>query len=310
MRKHFAKKLEPFVVGLKAFTLKDEHKFFCMLLNPEYCNFAMLARLVGQAGAKVIREQAKTALVEYMLKYEEFSTGALISDAPRQDVVCVMDDTGVPDASDDDSDGLQSPEAEAEVMRNARRGLLKEKLSKYLKFARQAANWQPPLPQPTQAESEDNKRPRFNCLAWWDLHEDKFPEVARQHDMWNSAPPAEESCERMFSIVGLLYNIRRRKMDMECLSDLVYIHQNYPNDATIDFHIVKNMDPGFTKDYQMPTSWADYLELEADMVDEDWEHLSHDDMLDVEPSADNEEDSDDDGEPVAILPFGMQQRRV
>ena len=81
--------------------------------------------------------------------------------------------------------------------------------------------------------------------------------------MWNSAPPAEESCERMFSIVGLLYNIRRRMMDMECLSDLVYIHQNLNYDVTIDFHIVKGMDPGFTKDYQMPTSWAGYLELGA-----------------------------------------------
>ena len=49
-----------------------------------------------------------------------FRTGTLINDAPRQDVVSVMDDTGVPDVSDDDSDGLQNPVAEAEAMRNAR----------------------------------------------------------------------------------------------------------------------------------------------------------------------------------------------
>ena len=138
----------------------------------------------------------------------------------------------------------------------------------------------------------------------------KFPELAAQHDMWNSCPPAEESCERMFSIVGILYGIRRRKMDMENMANLVYLHQNWPNDATLDFDLLKGVDPGFSKDYQLPVDWNEYLELEADMIDEDWEHLSVGNLLDVEagPDEDGVSDSDDDdAEPDLLsLPYGMR----
>ena len=187
----------------------------------------------------------------------------------------------------------------------AMRKLLKEKLTKYLKFARQPQNWQRPLPN-DEPESDSNERPRFNCLAWWDLHEDTFPELAAQHDMtlWNSCPPAEESCERMFSIVGILYGIKRRKMDMENLAHLVYLHQNWPNDATIDFDILKGVDPGFSKDYQLPVDWNTYLELEADMIHDDWEDLSNGDLLDVHDADAVSSDADDTAD-LASLPYGM-----
>ena len=307
IRKHYAKKLEPFVATLKDFTAKHEHKFFCMLLNPEYCNFAAIVKLVGSGKAKLIREEAKTALAEYMLKHEEFKNGVVVEGAQESHDVgaaAANTDGGVSDNED------ANVEVDGASMRGAMRKLMKEKLTKYLKFARQAANWQRPLPKPDEPEGDTNERPRFDCLAWWDLNEMSFPELAAQHDMWNSCPPAEESCERMFSIVGILYGIQRRKMDMENMANLVYLHQNWPNDATLDFDLLKGVDPGFSKDYQLPVDWNEYLKLEADMIDEDWEHLSVGNLLDVEagPDEDGVSDSDDDdAEPDLLsLPYGMR----
>ena len=51
IRKHYAKKLEPCLEGLRSFTVKHEHRFFCMLLNPEYCHFAGVQRLTGSSQA-------------------------------------------------------------------------------------------------------------------------------------------------------------------------------------------------------------------------------------------------------------------
>ena len=183
----------------------------------------------------------------------------------------------------------------------------------YLKFVAKLGNWQPPLPKPSEPEGPGNVRPRFDVLAWWDKYEETFPEVAAQHDLWNSCPPAEESCERMFSIVGSLLSIKRRNMDMECLADLVYINENWLSDPTVDFDIVKDFDPGVMPENKLAPTWEEFITAENEIVTDDLGTLADADQLDLVLDSDEEVDgevddsSSDEGPGQLVLPAGMRR---
>ena len=79
-----------------------------------------------------------------------------------------------------------------------------------------------------------------------------------------------------------------------------------PDVVRIPCHAI-GVDPGFSKDCQLPVDWNTYLELEADMIDDDWEHLSNGDLLDVQDADAVSSDADaDDTADLASLPYGMR----
>ena len=93
-----------------------------------------------------------------MLKHEEFKNGAVVEGAQESaDVGAAVANTDGGVSDDEDANG----EVDGGSMRGAMRKLMKEKLAKYLKFARHAVNWQHPVPKPDDAEGENNQRPRL-----------------------------------------------------------------------------------------------------------------------------------------------------
>lgn len=244
-----------------------------------------------------------------MVKYHEFKAGTVhtVTD-PGPDVHAPASDV-----FSDEDEGAPAPGAQSEL-EEAQVQLYLVKINSYLRYVRKKSNWQKPLPDPLLPEDPvTNKRPRFDLLEWYDSHEEWFPEVVQQGDMWQSAVPTEADCETMFSIVGALLSIKRRRMSMECLSDLVYIHHNWPKDPTIDFDVFKGVNlpsPQFTADYKMPGTWEEFCELEAAVHAEEFETLDMHDELEHLASEDDDEQamssaSEDEMDPME-LSYGMR----
>ena len=100
---------------------------------------------MGSVKANVIREEAKTALVERMLKHDEFknSNGVAVEEAHKSDDVGAAVTNTHGGGSDEEED---NGELDGASMRGAMRKRMEEKLTEHLEFARQAMNWQRPLP--------------------------------------------------------------------------------------------------------------------------------------------------------------------
>ena len=99
---------------------------------------------------------------------------------------------------------------------------------------------------------------------------------------------------------------------MECLADIVYLHENWPDDPTIDFNIAKGCDPGFTPPYVLPNDWEEFCREEAVINGTEWESLNDngeldddDDDVDV-PRDDADDFSDDDEHGPLQFPLGMR----
>jgi len=64
---------------------------------------------------------------------------------------------------------------------------------------------------------------------WWREKKDRFPLLYICFLAVFSMPGSEIEAERIFSICGILTQLRRNRMSDHMLDKLVYINKNYPN---------------------------------------------------------------------------------
>ncbi len=67
---------------------------------------------------------------------------------------------------------------------------------------------------------------KIKCpLQWWEKHESMFPTIGfLVHQI---------ETKRIFSLVGILINLRRYRIQLENLEKLIFVNKNWPNDYRV-----------------------------------------------------------------------------
>ena len=68
-------------------------------------------------------------------------------------------------------------------------------------------------------------------LEWWRINEVVFPNVGFLACQYLAIPGSQIESERIFSVAGILSNIRHSTLNMDNLNSLVMIYKNWPTDA-------------------------------------------------------------------------------
>ena len=68
---------------------------------------------------------------------------------------------------------------------------------------------------------------KFTCtLNFWKTYESIYPSLAKLAKKYLSVPASSAAVERMFSISGHIFSIKRRRLGIKYLTDLVYLKLN------------------------------------------------------------------------------------
>jgi hypothetical protein len=79
---------------------------------------------------------------------------------------------------------------------------------------------------PSNAKIESN---------WWKENGSKFPYVAVLAKAFLSIPGSQIENKRVFSVAGILTNLRRICLAIDNCSNLIFINKNYPDNANFQF---------------------------------------------------------------------------
>ena len=67
---------------------------------------------------------------------------------------------------------------------------------------------------------------KFNPLEWWQVHKNKYPNVAVLARKWLSVLGTLTPSERVFSICGLVNTAKRSRLSGKSIQNQVFIHNN------------------------------------------------------------------------------------
>ena len=70
---------------------------------------------------------------------------------------------------------------------------------------------------------EQNKNP----IQWWGLYKEQLPNMAHLAKKYLSAPLSSVESERVFSIGGNLYSLKRNRITAETGKMLMFLHYNF-----------------------------------------------------------------------------------
>ena len=66
----------------------------------------------------------------------------------------------------------------------------------------------------------------LSALDFWKAHEKTYPHLASLAKKYLSVPAASAAIERMFSIAGHIFSLKRRKLGILFFCDLVFLKLN------------------------------------------------------------------------------------
>ena len=67
---------------------------------------------------------------------------------------------------------------------------------------------------------------KFNPLEWWQVHKNKYPNVAVLARKWLSVLGTLTPSERVFSICGLVNTAKRSRLSGKSIQNQVFVHNN------------------------------------------------------------------------------------
>jgi hypothetical protein len=70
-------------------------------------------------------------------------------------------------------------------------------------------------------------------LAWWEKHESLLPRVGFLARQIIDIPRSQIEIEHIFSLAGILSNLRRYCLQCDNLEKLIFISENWPNDLEL-----------------------------------------------------------------------------
>jgi hypothetical protein len=70
-------------------------------------------------------------------------------------------------------------------------------------------------------------------LQWWEKHEAMFPTIGFLVHQILKIVGFQIETKRIFSLVGILFNLRRYRIQLENLEKLIFVNKNWPNDYRV-----------------------------------------------------------------------------
>ncbi len=78
-----------------------------------------------------------------------------------------------------------------------------------------------------------NLKETKNPLQWWEKHESRFPIVVFLARQILGIVSSQIETKHIFSLVGIVTNLRRCHLQSKNLEKLIFVNQNWPNDPRL-----------------------------------------------------------------------------
>jgi hypothetical protein len=105
-------------------------------------------------------------------------------------------------------------------------------------------------------------------LNWWKHNEAKFPNVGFLACQYLGILGSQIETERIFSVAGVLTNLRCTKLGIDNLESLVMIYTNWPNDSRVGCTLYKHLVDWYSKEDEVLNEEAEVILEEADFFEE------------------------------------------
>jgi hypothetical protein len=223
--------LKPFLDFTGKFNRDKSYNMMAIMLDPRYKGLQSISKFVGpQLTKAIVAQYDKKVLLPLLLKAHVYlnpkavveESDARSSHLPEVDQFCLFG-AGV----------LEEEAAE---------GLLLKELSLFRRLVIDSSNLE------------------GGALEWWRLNEALFPCVGFLARQCLGILGSQIETERIFSVASILTNLRRSRLGLENLNNLIMIYKNWPSDSRTDCILYEHL--------------AHYYSVEAEILEDNEDELA------------------------------------
>jgi hypothetical protein len=102
-------------------------------------------------------------------------------------------------------------------------------------------------------------------LEWWRVNEALIPCVGFLARQYLGIPCYQIETKRIFSVAGILTNLRRSMLGLENLNNLIMIYKNWPSDSRTDCKLYEHL--------------ANFYSREAAILEENEDEFAHEGLF-------------------------------
>ena len=194
--------LEPFLDFTFKFSKDKAHNMVAIMLDPRYKSLQSISKFMGPQTAKVVvMEYDRLVLLPFLMQVHMHLNPKTATTSSQADAF---------ESLEVDQFSLFGAGASEE---EAAEGLLQKELSLFCRVV---------------IESRDLEE---GPLEWWRVNEALLPCVGSLARQYLGIPGSQIETESIFSVVGILTNLRRSRLGLENLNNLIMIYKNWPSDS-------------------------------------------------------------------------------
>ena len=83
-------------------------------------------------------------------------------------------------------------------------------------------------------------------MEWWRVNEASFPCVGFLARQYLGILGSQIETERIFSVASILTNLRRSRLGLENINNLIMIYKNWPSDSQTDCKLYEHLADFYT----------------------------------------------------------------